>query len=321
MTFTTIKSFAEIAHRYDGFILDQFGVMHNGAHNLPGSIQCIHELAKNMNKKLIILSNTSSPSKNALSKLPRMGFDPSLFIGAVTSGEEAGRFIKETYGGGDSENGNETAVNSKKALMFTWDNLENSDIFLEKCGNVRTTSKVDEADFVIAHGSNIIRGSSSSDSLSLGSFMDDCDFTAIDPILNKCREQNLPMVCANPDLIVKLAGDKTAYMPGNIAQRYESLGGKCTSFGKPHAAHFQACLRELNLSADRVVHVGDSLHHDIAGANAAGIDSVFISEGIHCDDFANDDKAEGELPSVDMLEDLFQKEGHVPTYACALFRF
>ena len=86
MTFTTISSFAEIASRYDGFILDQYGVMHNGSHSLPGSVECVEKLAE-MGKKLIILSNTSSPSETALKKLPKLGFNPDCFVGAVTSGE------------------------------------------------------------------------------------------------------------------------------------------------------------------------------------------------------------------------------------------
>jgi ribonucleotide monophosphatase NagD (HAD superfamily) len=71
------------------------------------------------------------------------------------------------------------------------------------------------------------------------------------------------------------------HMPGKIAQRYEELGGKVISFGKPYKEHFEACLRDLGLPKDRVAHVGDSLHHDIAGANDTGIASVFAAGGIH----------------------------------------
>ena len=122
---------------------------------------------------------------------------------------------------------------------------------------------------------------------------------------------------------------------GKIAQRYQEMGGDCRQFGKPHEEHFRACLRELDLDATRVVHVGDSLHHDIAGANTAGIDNVFITNGIHGDYFAtacmaannkNRDNKDGGVglgvPTKDQLDVLFEMEGGiVPTYAMPLFRF
>lgn len=96
------------------------------------------------------------------------------------------------------------------------------------------------------------------------------------------------------------------------------MGGKVAYFGKPHAEHFEACLRDLGLDHDRVAHVGDSLHHDIAGANDAGIASIFVTGGIHSDEF---DCAIGQLPSNDALAQLFEKEGHVPTHVTSLFQF
>jgi ribonucleotide monophosphatase NagD (HAD superfamily) len=210
MTFTSIKSFSEIAEKYDGFILDQYGVMHNGSESLPGSVECIQQLAS-MGKKLIILSNTSSPSSTALDKLPKLGFDPDNFVGAVTSGEEAARYIKETYGGGKDV---------KKAIWFTWDKPAIPLAFLSKCGNVEGTTNVEEADFVITHGSEVLRDEDSSENVPLGAFMDDGDFSVIDPVLELCLARKLPMVCANPDLIVKLPGDVTASMPGENLYTY-----------------------------------------------------------------------------------------------------
>ena len=309
MAFNTMKCFAEVASRYDGFILDQFGVMHNGSHALPGSSECVSKLAE-MGKKLIILSNTSSTAKDALKKLPSLGFDPEDFVGAVTSGEEASRFIRETYGN-DEEN-------KKKAIWFTWDDSNpSSKGFLELCGNIVPTTNVEEADFVITHGCKVLRGDRG-EMVSLEGFMEDENYSVIDNVLEKCLKKRLPMVCANPDFICKLAGGVTGHMPGKIAARYEQMGGGCTYFGKPHAEHFKACLRDLGLESSKVVHVGDSLHHDIAGANASGIDSILISGGIHCEEF---DVPIGDLPSTESLSKLFEKVGQIPTHVCPLLRF
>lgn len=45
---------------------------------------------------------------------------------------------------------------------------------------------------------------------------------------------------------------------------------------KPSKEIFEHALKALGVSADRVVHVGDSLHSDIGGASNAGITSVWI---------------------------------------------
>ena len=75
---------------------------------------------------------------------------------------------------------------------------------------------------------------------------------------------------------------------GKIAERYSKKGGAVRHFGKPNPRHFHACLENLGIklesntmSIPSVAHVGDSLEHDVAGANAAGIDSIFVLGGIH----------------------------------------
>ena len=70
MTFQIHPSFAPLLDRYDGFILDQFGVMHNGSHGLEDAVAAM----KQKGKKIIILSNSSSSSEATVAKLPKLGF-------------------------------------------------------------------------------------------------------------------------------------------------------------------------------------------------------------------------------------------------------
>jgi HAD superfamily hydrolase (TIGR01459 family) len=304
--FTIHPSFAGLIPLYDGFILDQFGVLHNGNHALEGAVELIEHLA-NEKKKLIILSNTSQPSSAVLEKLPNFGFKSEHMVGAVTSGEEASHFIRETFGD-----------NPRKALFWTWkEHSPGSQQFLEQCGsNISLANCVDEADFIIAHGSQVWRKSDGSVS-SLGSFMVDESFAELDPLLKECALRDIPMVCANPDFVVHLAGGEIAHMPGKIVRRYQNFGAtNIYSFGKPHVPHFEACLRDLGLSPDRVAHVGDSLHHDVAGANASGVDSIFVAGGVHSAELG----PVGCLPSEFALQQLFDKEGHVPTHVVPMFR-
>jgi len=281
--------------------------MHNGKNGLEGAPECVSHL-KSLGKKLIILSNTSSPSEAALQKLPKLGFESTDFLGAVTSGEEASRFIKETYKG------------PTKVLWFTWkaDTQPSPRIFLNLCGDsIQLLDAKDaiDADLIVTHGSGVVQGAT--EAMPMTGFMDTGDLSSIQSILEKCAKKKIPMVCANPDFVVVKPDGSEGHMPGKIANCYESFGGPCTYFGKPHIPHFQACLREMDLPNEKVAHVGDSLHHDVAGANEAGIDSVFVAGGVHRSQLGAD---LGVLPEKEALELLFEKEGQTPTHVVPMFR-
>jgi ribonucleotide monophosphatase NagD (HAD superfamily) len=116
-------------------------------------------------------------------------------------------------------------------------------------------------------------------------------------------------------------------LTGKIAQHYEFMGGKVTFFGKPHVQHFQACLKYLGgLTKSRVAHVGDSLHHDVVGANLTGLDCIFVMGGVHYDELEEDATTttslgeEPKIPSRNMLHQLFQKHDITPTHVVPLFK-
>lgn len=320
--------------------------------------------------------DTSSPAATTLERLQtKLGFDRSHFCGAVTSGEEAARHIRETYGT-KKNNGH-----SRKFVWCTWDpsneNVPDPNAFLDLCGpNVEPTVDVSGADFVVAHGSGAIRGfggdrggdvSGEHEIISMGGFLDDGNLqkgTPISDLLERCSRRNLPLVCANPDTVVQYHDGSLKHMPGKIAQRYKEIleerrngrdreNGATTSkddplptplpsitiYGKPHTEHFEACLRELEedrrrdddeKSPLRVAHVGDSLHHDVAGANDSGIPSIFIVGGIHAHELISETTSgdgEGELsssrtmPSQETLRKFFDREGITPTHVLSVFNY
>lgn len=142
---------------------------------------------------------------------------------------------------------------------------------------------------------------------------------AVEKALHTCAKRGVPMVCANPDFYVTLPDGTRGFMPGILARRYEELGGDVVYFGKPHRPAFDAALRLLGVPASRVLHVGDSLLHDVAGANSAGIDSLFVAGGIHADELGI---AEGDATAAldsEALERLFVKYGTRPSYSVAAF--
>jgi len=304
------QSIKSIASKYDGFILDQFGVMHNGHNGLEGASECVKQL-HDQGKKLVILSNTSSTSSAALQKLPKLGFDPSCFIGAVTSGEEASHYIKDNFKG-------------EKGLWITWSKTHKPSpmTFLEQCGDIEIVDleNIAEAKFIVVQGSGVLRGRGNDDTakeLSLDGFFEEGNMNVVNQILDKCLEHKLTMVCANPDYFVVKPDNTRAWMPGHISDKYQKMGGVVHNFGKPHKPHFEACLEKLSLPRDKVVHVGDSIHHDIQGANSADIDSIFVVGGVHRETLG---KKLGELPDDDTLQSFFDKEQQTPTHVVPLFR-
>jgi len=267
----------------------------------------------------------------------------------VSSGEECARFVREQYcrgcldddtdnGAGGSGGGSGGKRRAMKALWFTWRESESQNPmqFLSYCEGsdghedavddnnlvgIDVAKTVDEADFILLHGSevwrrcreSIIPGDGDNDMLVQDlSFLYNEDFSTLDPILEAAAARNLPCVCANPDLVVGLPGGVVGNMPGKIAQRYENMGGSVRHFGKPNPRHFNACLENLGFALDedadaksirKVAHVGDSLEHDVAGANRAGIDSVFVLGGIHANELGLTPTGCGERDGFVILED------------------
>ncbi|MEO1067410.1 MAG: HAD hydrolase-like protein [Pseudomonadota bacterium] len=98
--------------------------------------------------------------------------------------------------------------------------------------------------------------------------------------------RDLPLVCANPDIVVE-RGDRLVYCGGALAEKYREMGGTTIYLGKPHAPIYEAALSvgaELFGSAlqkDRVLAIGDGVMTDVKGANDAGLDCLFVTGGIH----------------------------------------
>mmetsp|Transcript_4008 Transcript_4008/g.6286 ORF Transcript_4008/g.6286 Transcript_4008/m.6286 type:complete len:366 (-) Transcript_4008:2980-4077(-) len=224
-----IKGISEIADRYDAFILDQYGVLHNGQDALPGAKDCFDRLIKE-GKRIVILSNTSRRSESAKGRLPSMGFDTDSIKAIVSSGEEAWRYLK--------------TKNGAKLTWLTWSReVTKDDSYLE--GLEVQLSPIDEADFILCHGTELICTGDGVESRTEVSYMKNGNLSEYDEVLTAAKSRNLEMVVANPDIRVQMGDGSTGYMPGGIAAKYELMGGKVTWFGKPYRKHFESCLREI----------------------------------------------------------------------------
>lgn len=278
---------APLAGRYDGFILDLWGVVHNGRQPYPGAVDCLRRLRAG-GGRVLLLSNAPRPVAPVAHFLAAMGVDAACYDDLLTSGE----LVRQALADGSDR------LPGRRCLSI---GPERDAGLLDGLNYARVTA-VAEADFLLCSG-----------------LADDERETVEDyrPLLTAARARDLPMVCANPDLTV-MRGTLVVPCAGLLAQAYAAQGGTVHYHGKPHRAAYTACFNRLGLARERVLAIGDSLRTDIAGANAAGIDSLLVPGGIHAEEWR---LKPGELPPPALLERAFQSFGQRPTGVLAALRW
>ncbi len=257
MSVRILKGVREVAAGYDGFILDLWGVLHNGQQPTPYAIEALTEL-KRAGKRIVILSNAPRRAYLVERRMNEIGIPPGLYDHVHSSGEETWRHLKRR---------DDPFYRALGTACFHI-GPQRDDNLLEDVG-LRRVSSIDEADFVLNTGPNY-----------------DETVEQYQPLLDAARTRGLKMVCANPDLVVQI-GDRLNICGGAIAQRYEEMGGEVRWHGKPLPEVYETVLGLLGIADKRrVLAIGDSLRTDIAGANAAGIDSLFVVSGIHAEELS-----------------------------------
>lgn len=277
-----------LAERYDGFIVDQWGVLHDGAAAYPGVIDALLRLA-DAGKRVVVLSNSGKRAALNRERLARLGFGPGAFAGVVTSGEATWRALRVRGDPFFARLGRRCLLVSAPGDRSV---VEGLDLDL-----------VDDpaaADFVLVTGLG-------DKARALGSY---------DGLLRAALDRDLPLICANPD-IVGITAEGLVATPGALTRRYAELGGTTRSIGKPHPEVYAECRALLGaVPAARIVAVGDSLEHDIAGGAAARLATAFVTSGIHADAFA--DAVDGAARRR-ALARLAERFGATPDHAVPVF--
>ncbi len=247
---------SEIADRYDAFIIDIFGVLHDGIKPFAHTIKTL-EMLKGAGKTICLLSNSPKRADAAIQQMLRMGIPRTLYDHVVTSGEATHAALKIRSDDFHRECGQDCWFIGTDTMMGVLEGL-----------NLRIVSTPEQASFIL----NTIPGTSESDARHLRHNFK----IAVD--------KNLPMICANPDLVVNI-GAEQFQCAGTFAKIYEDMGGRVLYHGKPHAPVYERCRALLGgLEKSRILAIGDSLHTDIQGANRFGIASVLVLSGIHGDE-------------------------------------
>ena len=260
MTLRVIDGMRALAPEYDGFILDLWGVVHDGVAPFPGVLDCMERLI-GAGRRLVLLSNAPRRSDDVVRRIARIGVPKRLYHGVMSSGEEAWQHLKHR------DEAFYAALGTHCLHIGSERDLEMRDGL-----DLAFVATPAEADFILNTGPA------------------EWDDTIEDyaPALQAALARGLPMVCANPDLVVIHDG-KPALCAGALAEEYERLGGQVRWHGKPYPSVYESCLGLLGISdRSRILAIGDSLRTDIAGASGAGIDSLLIAGGVHAVEFCTD---------------------------------
>ena len=249
-----LSGFAPLAARYDGFVLDLWGVIHDGVNAFPHAVDTLRRL-KAAGKRTLLLSNVPRPNDAVMTMMNRMGIDESLYTGILTSGEAVRRALR---------NPPDLWWTQLGTRVFHLGPDRDKPVLAGLPLTVAATPA--EADFVLNTGPDDHRNPS--------------DMNEFEPMLAECARHRLKMICANPDLEV-IRGGVRVLCAGALAVRYTELGGDVRSLGKPDPAIYQPVLDQLGLAPDRVLAVGDSLRTDIAGAVGVGLAACWVLDGIH----------------------------------------
>jgi HAD superfamily hydrolase (TIGR01459 family) len=281
---------SSVIDRYDGLILDLWGVIHDGNAPYPGVPDCLERLAA-AGKTICLLSNAPRRTAGVIARLEEMGIGRGLYQHIMTSGEATYEALRDRADPWHAALGRRLFHIGPQRDVDVYQGLDYT-----------VVDSPEQADFVVNTG------------------IDDFSETLADyvPVLQACAHHKLPMICANPDLVV-MVGTEMALCAGALAVQYEEMGGDVHWHGKPHAPVYGRCLGLMGIADKRrILAVGDSLRTDVAGANAAGIDVALVTGGIHREELGG---AWGADADAVKLAAAVEASGHVPTFAIPSLRW
>lgn len=250
-----IVGLREIADQFDLFLVDQYGVLHDGVAAYPGAVDGLARIACR-GRKVVVLTNSGKDAAANLRRLRANGFADSGLDTVVSSGDVALQRVKSGALGPRFSRGADVCVIGRAGDTYAF----SSDDF-------RLVARPRDAAFLVFAGSDLPR----------------TPLNAYRSMLTAAAQDRVPAICINPDITMIRDGELVA-APGALAGLYESLGGPVEYVGKPYPAIFDHAIAAaaMGLGA-RVVMIGDSPEHDVAGARAMELSTLLVRTGIHRD--------------------------------------
>ena len=272
-----IGRFSPLAPNYDVLLCDVWGVVHNSLVASPEA----HDALSRFRAKggaVVLITNAPRPAAEVHAQLDKMGVPRAAYDSIVTSGDLSRSVVAARPGKAVFH------IGPKRDLPL-FDGLGVSFVPNEA------------ADYIVCTGLFHDEGETAE------------DYRAA---FEKSRARGMFMLCANPDLVVE-RGTQLIYCAGALAELYEKMGGEVLYAGKPHPPIYAEALRRAAAARGqetphaRVLAIGDSLRTDMKGAQAFGVGSLFVTNGIHAEEVGT-----REAPDPARLAQAFTKYEVVP---------
>ena len=279
---TPARGLSDLTARYDVLLCDVWGVIHNGREAFPVACEALARFRAG-GGEVVLISNAPRPNAGVIAQLDALGVPRETYSCVVTSGDATRQLLANHAPGPAWKLGPDRDDPLYDGLGLDFSDLDDAKL-------ISCTGPFDDERETPDDSRERFRGAVA---------------------------RGLPMICANPDIVVQ-RGDKLIYCGGALAQLYEALDGQVFMAGKPHALIYDAALAEAARLRDgpvdraRVLCIGDGPRTDLRGANAQGLDALFIAAGIHGQEIL----AKGHL-DVAMMDHVFETEGVTATWAMA----
>jgi HAD superfamily hydrolase (TIGR01459 family) len=246
-----LPSIAELSSTCDAWIVDVWGVMHNGVRAFAAAGEACRQFRRR-GGIVMLLSNAPRPFRAVVHQLNALGVDPQCYDGGLTSGDVTHDLLKAWSG---------------RPLLHI--GPERDEGLFE--GSITRLATPEEAEAIVCSG-----------------LWDDRSETPAHyaALFDALAARRVPMICANPDLVVE-RGDDLVYCAGALASLYAAKGGEVIYAGKPHLPIYErtfaaiARLAGSGMARERILAIGDGVDTDLLGAHRAGLRSVFIASAVH----------------------------------------
>ena len=244
-----INKISVIEKNYSLFLIDLWGVIHNGIKIFPEILEVLRNLQKKK-KEIIFITNAPRRALVIENQLTEFGIDRKLYSRVISSGEITWRYLFEKF--------RDKKVNILHIGPPRDNHLIDGLIY-------KKVSKPEEAEIIV----------------NTGPWGDNDKLENYKNILDQSLNNKLLMICSNPDKEV-IRGDKFMICAGKLAEYYEEKGGTVKYFGKPYPEIYSHIFKSIDfINKEKILVIGDSLENDIKGANLQKCDSLLISNGIH----------------------------------------
>ena len=292
-----IATLATLGRRYDAVFCDLWGCLHNGKVPFPQAVSALQAF-RVFGGVVLLLTNAPRPKSSVIAQLDAMGVPRDAWDEVVTSGDAA-QYAMLTG-----------AVGRKVYFIGA---AKDEAFFADFAGDLTEVARreapiqrvaLDEAEGIICTG-----------------LVNDMTETPDDyrAVLLQAHTNNLPFLCANPDIIVDY-GDTRLYCAGALAEAYEKLGGSTLYFGKPHPPIYDLARRRLAALLPgldpAILCIGDGITTDIQGGQSEDLDSLFVTGGIAATEFGPD----AANPDQDLLDRWLAAKSLSPTFAIGHLR-